>query len=367
MSRVMMMSTACMLFCFQSLSAQTVIRKDTSFDKRSVLQIIGSKNGMAGLAVSSATSPRDTNGLLVSSVTPGSAAEKAGLVEGNRIAAINGVNLKLHPSDASQTDMQGIMARRFQREMARVRLGDSVKLNVYADSRYRDVTVRTEAPQARKLNVLRNTPEDMNRATLGAIIGGTATKRDTLGVLVLEIAENGPLAKNSIYEGSRIASIGGVDLRVPVASAGDEKLSAEKADLLVAELGKLTAGNRVELRVYDSGRYRNVSVETMRRGDVTMPPGSTGFFKLRGGGDNLMHLNELELPSIMLHMDRLNLDSTLQQIQRHVIEVPRVHKLEIEKLQESLKGMDLQLRQHLDTLRLNLPMIINGRRIAASK
>jgi S1-C subfamily serine protease len=38
---------------------------------------------------------RDTLGVLVTSVTEGSPADKAGIEEGNRIGAVNGVNLKL--------------------------------------------------------------------------------------------------------------------------------------------------------------------------------------------------------------------------------------------------------------------------------
>src|SRR5690242_14184542 len=52
-----------------------------------------------GVSTSTSTGSRDTLGLLVSAVTRGSPAEKAGIEEGNRIAAINGVNLKLATAD----------------------------------------------------------------------------------------------------------------------------------------------------------------------------------------------------------------------------------------------------------------------------
>src|SRR3954465_3854861 len=68
----------------------------------------------AVICVSTSTRPgiRDTLGLLVSSVTRGSPAEKAGIEEGNRIAAINGVNLKLAAADIGDPDMESLMTRR---------------------------------------------------------------------------------------------------------------------------------------------------------------------------------------------------------------------------------------------------------------
>src|SRR3954468_17625755 len=46
-----------------------------------------------GVVTSSTGTPRDTLGLMITSISRGGPAEKAGLEEGNRIAAINGVSL----------------------------------------------------------------------------------------------------------------------------------------------------------------------------------------------------------------------------------------------------------------------------------
>ena len=59
-----------------------------------------------GISTSSGTD-RDTLGLLITSVTPGGPAEQAGLEEGNRIAAINGVSVTLSSADAGEPDMHG--------------------------------------------------------------------------------------------------------------------------------------------------------------------------------------------------------------------------------------------------------------------
>jgi predicted metalloprotease with PDZ domain len=317
----------------------------------------------AGLTVSANTTARDTLGVLVTAVTAGSAAEKAGLEEGNRIASINGVNLRLHPADAGQVDMQGIMQRRFQREMNKMRPGDTVKLSIYADSRFRDVSLSLEPLRPSAFHPFM-TREDAERASLGAIVGGTASKRDTLGVLITDVAENGPLARSGIYEGSRIAAIGGVDLRVPAASAGEAKASSDKANLLVTELGKLTPGGRVELRVYDSGRFRNVSIQTMRRGDVDMPAGSGPNWILNRDG-NVIHFNKLQLLGDDFGRLKLHMDTTLQLLDRHVIKVPRVDDMTRLRIERTLQEVPLKLMERLS----NIPQwqLLNGRRIAASK
>ncbi|MGK2933998.1 MAG: PDZ domain-containing protein, partial [Gemmatimonadaceae bacterium] len=59
-----------------------------------------------------------------------------------------------------------------------------------------------------------------NRATLGLMLGGSPTKRDTLGVFVDGVAEDGPAERAGIYEGHRIAFINNVDVRASAADAG---------------------------------------------------------------------------------------------------------------------------------------------------
>jgi serine protease Do len=95
-----------------------------------------------GLALQPSGSVRDTLGLFVGSVTEGGPAEKAGLVEGDRIAAINGVDVRV-PRDDVEDDMAGgARATRFTRELRKAKPGDDVRLRVWTDGRYRDVTVK---------------------------------------------------------------------------------------------------------------------------------------------------------------------------------------------------------------------------------
>jgi S1-C subfamily serine protease len=92
--------------------------------------------------------PRDTLGLLVTSIVSGSAAEKAGLLEGDRLVSINGVSLALSPADVDTPEMRGLMGRRLQREMRKVKPGDAVHLRVYADGRTKSVDVKADSASA---------------------------------------------------------------------------------------------------------------------------------------------------------------------------------------------------------------------------
>lgn len=106
----------------------------------------GDDSDRAMLGVSTGSSGRrDTLGLFIESVTDGSPADKAGLEEGNRIASINGVNLKVAREDAGEPDMSGAMTNRLMREMRKIKAGDEVTLQVWSDGHYKTVKVKTVA------------------------------------------------------------------------------------------------------------------------------------------------------------------------------------------------------------------------------
>src|SRR3982751_2654296 len=86
---------------------------------------------------------RDTLGLMIATVTRGGPAEKAGLEEGNRIAAINGVNLRANAADLEDYETGNTLSRRLVRELSRAKPGDEVELRVYRDGRSQAVKVKT--------------------------------------------------------------------------------------------------------------------------------------------------------------------------------------------------------------------------------
>jgi serine protease Do len=210
---------------------------------------------------------RDTLGLLITSLTPGGPAEQAGLEEGNRIAGINGVRLTLSSADAGEPDMSGILSRRLTRELRKVKAGDNVELRVYDDGQFRNIRVKTIAaadlPSRRKVREI-----DLDdRPVLGLGLGTSGSKRDTIGIFVSSVMEEGPAEKAGIFEGDRIAAINGVDIRVRSEDAGDGQLAGARIQRFRREIAKAKPGDNVELRVWSDGAYKTVRVTLAKASD----------------------------------------------------------------------------------------------------
>jgi hypothetical protein len=109
----------------------TRARTDSALMKRAAL----------GLQISTTGTRRDTIGVFVSSVTPKGPAENAGIIEGDRIVSINGVDLRVNSADAEDYYASGLATRRLQREVAKLAPGARVNLRVWSGGRVRDVQV----------------------------------------------------------------------------------------------------------------------------------------------------------------------------------------------------------------------------------
>jgi S1-C subfamily serine protease len=302
-----------------------------------------------GLSTSSG-GMRDTLGLLVSSITPGSPAEKAGLEEGNRITAINGVSLKLIASDASDPEMAGVLGRRFQRELEKMKPGEAVTLRVYANGQNREVKVTpVRADELRSTGTRRARLDD--RPTIGASLGGFPSPRDTLGVFVISVAEDGPLAKAGVFEGSRIASINGVDLRVPSADVGDEFMTSSRVRRLTREVEKLEAGGNAELRVYSNGQYRNVTVKAVKRSELKQDAQISIFHS--GTGTGVFVPPMLDMQGFRFDMNH-DIDS---EARRRIEEAMRGNEIQLRSLQERLRDTGGSLRELQERLRENGGML----------
>ena len=215
----------------------------------------------------SSTGVRDTLGLLVTSVTPNGPAEKAGIVEGNRIAAINGVNLRLAAADAGQEDMEGIAARRLIRELAKTEPGTDVELRVYADGQWKTVKVKTVAPDSMMPARMRRSDIE-DRAVLGLELNSSGSKRDTLGVLIVSLHEDGPAEKAGLVEGDRIAAVNGTDVRVRHDDAGDDWVSNAMVARFQRAMRAVKPGDKVELRIWSGGQTKTVQVTAAKAGDI---------------------------------------------------------------------------------------------------
>lgn len=234
-----------------------------------------------GLSTTSGSTFRDTLGVMVSTVRAGSPAEKAGLEEGNRIASINGVSLRLAAADVGDEQMAGVMARRLSRELDKLKPGDEVDLRVYAGGQTKSVKVKTIAPA--DLYESRVTRRADDRATLGVNLAVTGSSRDTLGVFVMSVEDGSPAAKAGIEEGSRIASINGVDVRGRRSDdSEDYYIRASGVSRLEREVSRLKPGDDVDLRVYFNGQYKNVKLKAGRMSDLPRRNRSITVI----GGDN---------------------------------------------------------------------------------
>ena len=101
---------------------------------------------MLGMNVSVSGSDRDTLGLLISNIARGGPADEAGLDEGNRLAAINGVSLRVDRESTGQRNASDGVFRRLARELAELRSGDDVSLRIFGSGRFRTVTLHPVLP-----------------------------------------------------------------------------------------------------------------------------------------------------------------------------------------------------------------------------
>lgn len=238
---------------------------------------------------------RDTLGLLIQSVSPNSPAEKAGLEEGMRLQSINGTSLKLDREDAGEPELTGMMQRRLQRELAKVKPGDEVSLGVWAAGSVRTLRVKTGSPEDLMPEEMRAVRDRLaKRGVLGVMLAGSHSKRDTLGVFVSGVSEGGPADKAGIAEGDRIAAIDGVDLRVPREDAGDASVGQARTNRLNKALRAKSAGDEVTLRVVSGGRSREVKVKLAKPADLK--DGTNFWFETAPGGR--VNLNGLTIPRL---------------------------------------------------------------------
>ena len=96
---------------------------------------------LLGVGFAQRGSMRDTAGLLVTSLTSGGAAGKAGLMEGDRVVSIDGADLRVPAADAGSPE--GVEARmsRLRRALEAARDSQPVRLEVLSEGRRRTVSV----------------------------------------------------------------------------------------------------------------------------------------------------------------------------------------------------------------------------------
>ncbi len=286
-------------------------RRATEVVAQARVQMVSNPEGAVIGVNTSSSGERDTLGLLVTSVTASGPADKAGIEEGNRIAAVNGVNLKLAAEDAGERDMHGMTTRRLVREMEKVNAGDAVELSVWKEGRFQTIRVPTVAREDLPGQQRVTREETGARAVVGLTLQTTGSIRDTSGPMIVRVASDGPAERAGLVEGDRIQSVNGTDLRVLREDAEEPMAGNAKVNRFSRVLRDLAAGDRVELQVYSGGQTRTVSVTTGKASEVygessggtfyfqggeawgvpamaPMPPSAPGVIRLRSNAPQLM-------------------------------------------------------------------------------
>ena len=123
-----------------------VIRRfsgDSAFGNRMFMRMDSAmtKRAALGIELRATGTRRDTLGVFVEGVTPKGPAEAAGLIEGDRIATINGVDLRTPVADIDDPYSNEVATHRLTREVQKLTPGSRVTLRVYSGGRFRDVQV----------------------------------------------------------------------------------------------------------------------------------------------------------------------------------------------------------------------------------
>lgn len=96
---------------------------------------------LLGVTLGASGTDRDTLGLLVTQVMRDGPADRAGIDEGNRLADIDGVSLRLDPSDIGRTGASDAVMRRLNRTLHGLRDGEQATIRVFSGGRFKAVTV----------------------------------------------------------------------------------------------------------------------------------------------------------------------------------------------------------------------------------
>lgn len=239
-----------------------------------------------------ASTRADTAGVRIDDVDANGPAAKAGLKAGDVITEINGVSLRVAVADAEDLALAGVAQRRLQRTMAKAKPGDEIDLRVRSGGAARAVKVKTvSARDLQGTGTTRarlSTSNEAPHAAIGVSIGTSGSVRDTLGLFVSSVVGAGPAEKAGIVEGERIAAVNGVDVRVPREDVEDGTVASARVERFVKEVQKLTPGASITLKVYGNGRYRDVTVASVKASELpsqgfSMSAGDRGIQIFRRG------------------------------------------------------------------------------------
>src|SRR5688572_22691605 len=125
----------------KSIKVKTIAFEDLPSRTRTVRREMEDR-ATIGLSLTATGSRRDTLGMMVVRVSTDGPAEKAGIIEGDRIQAINGVSLRVASEDAGDGYMSSARINRYRRELAKVSIGEDVELRLVSGGQAKTVRVK---------------------------------------------------------------------------------------------------------------------------------------------------------------------------------------------------------------------------------
>jgi hypothetical protein len=119
-------------------SDQGTRRASTSTDS----DVPADTRALLGIAVGTSGTDRDTLGLLVTQVLRDGPGDRAGIDEGNRLAEIDGVSLRLDPADVGRSSATDVVMRRLTRALRGMQSGEQATLRIFGAGKFRNVNVQ---------------------------------------------------------------------------------------------------------------------------------------------------------------------------------------------------------------------------------
>jgi len=142
---------------------------------------------LLGITVGTSGTDRDTLGLLVTQVLRDGPGDRAGIDEGNRLAEIDGVSLRVDAADIGRSTATDAVMRRMTRTLRVLREGEQATLRLFGGGRFRNVTVQLGAAANGAISVSPVPPAP--RSAPIAVAGEPASRATSVTAAMQSLAE----------------------------------------------------------------------------------------------------------------------------------------------------------------------------------
>ena len=146
---------------------------------------------LLGVTLGSSNTERDTLGLLVTQVLRDGPADRAGIDEGNRLAEIDGVSLRVDPADIGRSGANDAAMRRLTRTLRGLRDGEQATIKVFSGGRFRSVQVQLGSASPNGAVTASTPPASVSppMPVAVAVTAGEASKPNTVAGAIQTIGD----------------------------------------------------------------------------------------------------------------------------------------------------------------------------------